>query len=88
MLRAYGEGPHKERSSRRKPLKSFGWELIFGTETTADASALDEGSRRWNRRVEIIARGSDAAHIAAPYPSCEGNEGMNTASPRRERCWR
>src|SRR5258706_7650334 len=38
MLRAYAEPPHKERWSRRKPLNSSGYELIFDTETTADAS--------------------------------------------------
>ncbi|MGA7330006.1 MAG: hypothetical protein WBX25_37360 [Rhodomicrobium sp.] len=38
MLRAYGEPPHKERSSRRKPLKASGFELIFDTETTVGAA--------------------------------------------------
>ena len=38
MLRAYGEPPAKERSPRRKPLRPSDYELIFDTETTADAS--------------------------------------------------
>lgn len=38
MLRAYGEPSPKENSSRRKTLKPSDWELIFDTETTADAA--------------------------------------------------